>query len=57
MNGGSLETKVDKTGFKLSEREKYIEGKPLMIEVYKSLFMNDNFSSLANIICEIKDGL
>ena len=57
LNDGTLETKVDKTSFKLSECEKYVEGAPLMTEVYKSLFMNDNFSSLANIICEIKDGL
>ena len=41
-----LRREIDKTGFKLSEREKYIEGKPLMTEVYKSLFMDDNFSSL-----------
>jgi O-antigen biosynthesis protein len=57
LNGGALETRVDKTDFKLSESEKYIEGKPLMTEVYKSLFINDSFSSLVDILNEIKDGL
>lgn len=57
LHDGALEARVDKTGFKLPEREKFIEGKPLMTEVYKSLFMNDNFSSLSNIIYEMKDSL
>ncbi len=57
LGKGELEARIDKTGFKLSKREKFIQGSPLIVEIYRSLFMNDDFSSLSNIIREIRESL
>lgn len=57
LKGGVSEKIIRNIVYTLSENEEYIEGEPLATEIYKSLFMDDNFSSLSAILFEIKDSL
>lgn len=57
LKGGVTEKIMGNIAYALSENEEYIEGEPLAIEIYKSLFLDDNFSSLSAILSEIKDSL
>ncbi|HBE44061.1 MAG TPA: hypothetical protein DDW17_01075 [Deltaproteobacteria bacterium] len=53
LSGGQRDVNMENVEFHLTEKEDFMHGSPVIVEAYKSIFINDSYKSLVNILKEI----